>query len=236
MLVTSPQGHILIDGALPESAPLIQQHVETLGFKLSDVKVILNSHVHFDHAGGIAALQRHSGAKIVASDIAAKALASGKSSADDPQFALLPAFTPSKNVEALGAKKSVSVGPLTLNVVHTPGHTPGGTTWTWKSCEGERCLNMVYGDSLNAISDKTFKYSGDARYPKASADMRASIAAFETMPCDILIAAHPEFTGLWSIFDKQGRGDRTKLVDTTACKRYSASGKTRFEQRLQSEK
>lgn len=236
VIVTSPQGHILIDGALPESAPLIQQHIEKLGFKLADVKVILNSHVHFDHAGGISELQRRTGARIVASDIAAKALANGKSSEDDPQFALLPAFTPSKNVEALGAKKSVSVGPLTLNVVHTPGHTPGGTTWTWKSCEGERCLNLVYGDSLNAISDNTFKYSGDARYPKAAADMRASIAAFEALPCDILIAAHPEFTGLWSVFDKQGKGDRSKLVDATACKRYSAGGKTRFEQRLQSEK
>jgi metallo-beta-lactamase class B len=236
VLVTSPQGHILIDGALPESAPLIQQHIEKLGFRLSDVKVILNSHVHFDHAGGIAELQKRSGAKVVASDIAAKALSNGKSSEDDPQFALLPPFTPSKDVAALGAQKSVSVGPLTLNVVHTPGHTPGGTTWTWKSCEGERCLNMVYGDSLNAISDKTFKYSGDARYPQASANMRASIAAFESMPCDILVAAHPEFTGLWSVFDQQGKGDRTKLVDATACKRYAAGGKTRFEQRLQSEK
>lgn len=236
VLVTSPQGHVLIDGALPESAPLIERHIEQLGFKLGDVKVILNSHVHFDHAGGIPELQKRSGAKVIASDIAAKALSSGRSARDDPQFGLLPPFTPSANVEALGAKRSVSVGPLTLNVVHTPGHTPGGTTWTWKSCEGERCLNLVYGDSLNAISDETFKYSGDARYPKASADVRKSIAAFESMPCDILIAAHPEFTGLWSIFDKQGKGDRTQLVDATACKRYAAAGKTRFEQRLQSEK
>lgn len=236
VLVTSPQGHVLIDGALPESAPLIAQHIEKLGFKVSDVKVIVNSHVHFDHAGGISELQKRSGAKVVASDIAAKALSSGKSSENDPQFALLPPFAASAKVEALGTKRSVSVGPLTLNVTHTPGHTPGGTTWAWKSCEAERCLNVVYGDSLNAISDKTFKYSGDARYPQAAADMRASIAAFESMPCDILIAAHPEFTGLWSVFDKQGKGDRTKLVDATACKRYAAGGKTRFEQRLQSEK
>jgi metallo-beta-lactamase class B len=236
VLVTSPQGHVLIDGALPQSAPLIAAHIEQLGFKLADVKVILNSHVHFDHAGGIAELQKRSGAKVIASDIAAQALANGKSGPNDPQFAHLPPFDPTANVQALGKDRTVSVGAVTLSVVHTPGHTPGGTTWTWKSCEGERCLDVVYGDSLNAISDPSFKYSGDARYPNARADMTASIAAFESMPCDILIAAHPEFTGLWSVFDEQGKGNRAKLVDSNACKRYAAAGKARFEQRLSSEK
>ena len=236
VLITSPQGHVLIDGALPQSAPLIAAHIEKLGFKTSDVKVILNSHVHFDHAGGIAELQKSSGAKVIASDIAAKALASGKSSSDDPQFGLLPSFPPVDKTESLGQRKTVTVGPLSLSVVHTPGHTPGGTTWTWKSCEGERCLNVVYGDSLNAISDQTFKYSGDTRYPKARSDMAASIAAFESMPCDILIAAHPEFTGLWSIFDEQGKGDRAKVIDAGACKRYASAGRARFEQRLSGEK
>jgi metallo-beta-lactamase class B len=235
VLITSPQGHVLIDGALPQSAPLIATHIEQLGFKVTDVKAILNSHVHVDHAGGIAELQKRSGARVIASDIGARALASGKSEANDPQFALLPAFDAVSNVQALGSQTVVTVGKLTLSVVHTPGHTPGGTTWTWKSCEGERCLNVVYGDSLNAASDDTFKYSGDARYPRARADMSASIAAVDTMPCDILIAAHPELTALWSVFDAHGKGDRTKLIDASACKRYAGSGKTRFEQRLKSE-
>ena len=236
VLITSPQGHVLIDGALPQSAPLIAAHIEKLGFKVGDVKVILNSHVHFDHAGGIAELQARSGAKVVASDIAAKALATGKSDHDDPQFGLLPPFPPVANVDPLGNRKTVTVGPLTLSVIHTPGHTPGGTTWTWKSCEGARCLDVVYGDSLNAISDESFKYSGDARYPQARTDMSASIAAFESVPCDILIAAHPEFTGLWSIFDEQGKGDRAKVIDGGACKRYATAGRSRFEQRLSGEK
>ncbi|HEY8539460.1 MAG TPA: metallo-beta-lactamase [Steroidobacteraceae bacterium] len=81
VLVTSPDGHVLIDGALPQSAPLIAQHVEQLGFRLSDVKVILNSHVHFDHAGGIAELQRLSGAKVIASERAASVLRTGQAAA-----------------------------------------------------------------------------------------------------------------------------------------------------------
>lgn len=236
VLITSPSGHVLIDGALPQSAPLIARHVEQLGFKMSDVKAILNSHVHFDHAGGIAALQQMSGATVYASDIAAKVLKSGKVDRSDPQFGALPDFPGVATVEALGDRRSIKVGSLEVNVVHTPGHTPGGTAWTWKSCEGERCLNIVYGDSLTAVSDETFKYSGDVRYPRAEADMRASIAAIQAVPCDILVAAHPEFAGLWSVFDEHGQGDRTRLIDASACKRYAAAGLERLEKRLQAER
>lgn len=236
VLITSATGHVLIDGALPQSAPLIARHIERLGFKISDVKVILNSHVHVDHAGGIAQLQSLSGAKVLGSDIAAKVLSSGKSDRNDPQFGHLPAFPGADNVEALGQRQIIEVGSLQLHVVHTPGHTPGGTSWTWKSCEGGRCLNLVYADSLNAVSDESFKYSGDERYPNAAADMLASIAAIAAMPCDILIGPHPEFTGLWSVFDEQGKGDSTKLVDQSSCKRYAAAAQERFDQRLQSEK
>ena len=236
VLVTSPAGHVLIDGALPQSAPLIARHVEQLGFRMSDVKIILNSHVHFDHAAGIAELQKISGAKVIASDIAAGVLRSGKVDRNDPQFGHLPPFSGSSNVEALGERTSVVLGTLQLNVIHTPGHTPGGTSWTWKSCEDDRCLTVVYGDSLNAISDDSFKYSGDARYPNAAADVSRSIAAVGATPCDILITAHPELGGLWSAIDEHGKGDRARLIDSSACKRYAAGAKARFEKRLESER
>ena len=182
VLITSSAGHVLIDGALPQSAPLIARHVEQLGFSMSDVKVILNSHVHFDHAGGIAELQKTSGAKVIAGDIAANVLRSGKPDRSDPQFGYLIPYSGASNVEALGERKSVVLGALHLDVIHTPGHTPGGTSWTWKSCEDERCLTVVYGDSLSAVSDDSFKYSGDERYPNAAADMLGSTAALDTVP------------------------------------------------------
>lgn len=232
VLITSPDGHVLIDGALPQSAPLIARHVEQLGFKMRDVKLILNSHVHYDHAGGIAELQKLSGAKVIASDIAAKALRTGKVDRNDPQFEIIRPSPGVRKVEVLGTREFVEVGKLRLNVIHTPGHTPGGTSWTWRSCEGERCLNVVYGDSLNAVSDDSFKYAGDARYPNALSDMRASIAAMDALPCDILISAHPELSGVLTIIDAQGNGDRAQLVDSAACKRYAAAGKERLEQRL----
>jgi metallo-beta-lactamase class B len=236
ILVTSPEGHILIDGALPQSAPLIARHVQQLGFKVEDVKVILNSHVHYDHAGGLAELQKSSGAKVIASDIAARVLRTGQVERNDPQFEIIKSYPAVSNVEALGSRKSVNVGKLELHAIHTPGHTPGGTSWSWTSCEGSRCLNVVYGDSLNAVSDDSFKYSGDARYPNARADMESSIAALAAAPCDVLISVHPELAGLWSIIDERGQGDRAKLIDASACKRYAEAGKQRLEKRLQDEK
>ena len=236
ILVTSPEGHILIDGALPQSAPLIARHVQQLGFKVEDVKVILNSHVHYDHAGGLAELQKSSGAKVIASDIAARVLRTGKVERNDPQFEIIKSYPAVSNVEALGSRKSVNVGKLELHAIHTPGHTPGGTSWSWTSCEGSRCLNVVYGDSLNAVSDDSFKYSGDARYPNARTDMESSIAALAVAPCDVLISVHPELAGLWSTIDERGQGDRAKLIDASACKRYAEAGKQRLEKRLQDEK
>lgn len=236
VLITTPGGHVLIDGALPQSAPLIAKHVEQLGFKMSDVKVVLNSHVHYDHAGGIAELQKLSGAKIIASDKAVNALRTGKLDSTDPQVGYPLHYPGAENVEALGSRQSIEVGGVRFNVIHTPGHTPGGTSWRWQACEAGRCLNVVYGDSLTAVSDDSFRFSGDPRYPNAAADLTASIAAIAATPCDILIAAHPERTGLWSVFDEQGKGDRTRLIDPAACKRYAAEGKEYFDQRLEKER
>jgi metallo-beta-lactamase class B len=95
---------------------------------------------------------------------------------------------------------------------------------------------MIYGDSLNAVSDNSFRYGGDERYPQASADMRSSIAALAAAPCDVLIAAHPNLTGLWTTIDEHGKGDRAKLIDSSSCKRYAAAGKERLDQRLEDEK
>lgn len=236
VLITSPQGHVLIDGALPQSAPLIAKHVEQLGFKMTDVKVILNSHTHYDHAGGIAELQKLSGAKVIASDKAAPVLRSGRVGPDDPQVEHLDPFPGVSNVEALGRRASVQIGPLQLSVIHTPGHAPGGTSWRWQSCEADRCLNLIYSDSLNPVADKSFKYSGHPRYPTAAQDLTTSMEAIAAAPCDILLTAHPELSGLWSTIDERGNGDRAKLVDPAACQRYVATTRQLLSKRLAGEK
>lgn len=235
VLITSPQGHVLIDGALPQSAPLIAQHVEHLGFKMTDVKVILNSHTHYDHAGGIAELQKLTGAKVIVSDKAAPVMRSGRVGSDDPQVEHLLPFPGASNVEALGKRQSIEVGTLKLHVIHTPGHAPGGTSWRWQSCEADRCLNMVYSDSLNAVSDKSFKYGGHPRWTTAAKELRASMASIAAAPCDVLITAHPELGGLWKVIDESGKGDRKQLVDSAACSRYVDMTRLVLDKRLASE-
>src|ERR1700758_5076199 len=123
ILITSDQGHILIDGDLPESVPKISASIRSLGFRLEDVKLILNSHVHFDHAGGIAELQRLSGAEVVASPWSADVLRYGGVGRGDPQFGTIPGIKPVARTRIIRDGETLRVGPLAVTAVFTPGHT-----------------------------------------------------------------------------------------------------------------
>ena len=236
ILVTSPRGDILIDGDLEESAPKIVANIRALGFRIEDVKLILNSHVHYDHAGGIAELQKLSGAAVAASPFTARALESGRSGRDDPQYEILPPIQKvTTGVQVLKDGQTVRVGPLTLTAHFTPGHTPGGTTWTWQSCEQERCLNMVYADSLSPISADSFRFSDSQAYPTARKDFEKSFATLDALPCDILLTPHPEISDTWERLEKRDKGDPNGFVDTTACKRFATTSRENLAKRLASE-
>ncbi len=232
ILVTSPEGHVLIDGALPESAPRIRANVEALGFRMEDVKLILNSHAHFDHSGGVAALQRASGATVAASPSSARVLERGRPGADDPQYAeLLPLPMPRvKSVRVIGDGETLRVGPLALTAHFTPGHSAGGTTWTWASCDAGRCLTLVYADSLTPVSEEGYRFSESTRYPAVLTDFARSYTVLENLSCDILLTPHPEASNLFE------RVEKGMLVDTTACARYADAARQRLAQRLESER
>lgn len=237
VLVTSPQGHVLLDGALPQSAPLIQKNIEALGFKMKDVKLILNSHAHFDHAGGIAALQKASGATVAHTAHGAQVLRDGTPGPDDPQYdpkerAYIPKVAQVKEVKD---GETLSVGPLRFTAHTTPGHTPGGITWTWQSCEGGKCLDMVYADSLTMISTDGFYYTGGPGYPDRSASAKASIAKVAALKCDIVIAAHPSAT---DAFGKAAAktAQSNPFIDPEGCRKLAAGAAQKFEERLQRER
>jgi metallo-beta-lactamase class B len=235
ILITSPRGHILIDGDLAESAPKILTNIRALGFRIEDVKLILNSHVHYDHAGGIAELHRLSGASLAASPFTARALESGHSGRDDPQYGILPPIGKVPRVHVLKDGETVHVGPLSLTAHFTPGHTPGGTSWTWQSCEKERCLNLVYADSLTAVSADSFHFSDSPTYPTVRQDFEKSFATLSSLPCDILLTPHPDISDTWARLEKRDKGDPNAFVDTTACKRFAATSRENLARRLASE-
>ncbi len=240
ILITSPQGHILIDGGLPQSAPLIAKNVQAAGFRLQDVKLILNSHTHYDHAGGIAALVRATGAQLAASPASKQALERGGPMEDDPQFAFGAAhnnFSPVTDVRAIKDGETLKVGALSITAHFTPGHTPGGTSWTWRECEGERCLNMVYADSLNSVSAPGFRFSGDATHVGIARSFVRSMSVVEKLPCDILLAPHPVLIDLDAKLARWKENPAVNpLIDTGACKAYAESARQRLETRVAEER
>jgi metallo-beta-lactamase class B len=237
VLITSKDGHVLIDGGLTQTAPQIAANIAKLGFRLEDVKLIVNSHTHYDHAGGIAALQRASHAPVAASPAAKRALESGGPTGEDPQFDFGPAhnnFPAVANVRVIADGETLRVGGIAITAHFTPGHTPGGTSWTWKSCEGDNCQSMVYADSLNSVSAPGFKFSADAIRVTSFEKSIDSIAGLE---CGILLTPHPEAFDLEAKVASRERNPKsTAFLDSNACKAYAAGARERLAKRIAEER
>jgi len=238
ILITGNDGHVLLDGGLEQSAAVIDANIRKLGFKTQDVKLIVNSHGHFDHAGGIAALQRASGARVAASPSGAEALRRGENTTDDPQYGFgkqFNGFPPVENVDVISDDESLTVGNVTITAIFTPGHTPGSTTWTWQSCEGLTCLNMVYADSISAAAAPGFKFTDK---PEVVALFRRSITRLGELPCDIVISTHPSATNLDAkIKRREARkpGEPDPFVDR-GCRALAATAMKGLEARIAEEK
>ena len=225
VLITSPAGHILIDGGPRDAETQIVDHIRQLGFKVEDVRYILSSHEHFDHAGDIAALQALSGAAVLGSPAAIEVLRTGPPDKRDAQYPNLKPLTPAKRTRAVRDGEVVTLGPLAVTAHFTPGHTPGATSWTWASSEGGKTMHMVYADSLNAIAAKGRSFSRNPLYPSARADVERSIAKVEALDCDVLVSAHPEGSDLWERLEKRATLGSAAFVDRTACRTYAAKAR-----------
>ena len=236
ILITSDAGHVLIDGDLPESANQIAANVRSLGFRIEDVKVILNSHVHYDHAGGISELQKLSGARVIACGWSAAVLRKGGVGRGDPQWGVLLPIKPVKNVQEIRDGETVSVGEVSLTAHLTPGHTPGGTSWTLRSCEGAACENIVYADSLTPVSAANFRFTKSREYPNAIEDFEKSFRFLEIAPCDILLTTHPDTSRFWERVDARRRGaSPDPLIDSNACRLLAANARVQLQNRIDHE-
>lgn len=233
ILVTSPQGHILVDGTTAEGAQVVADNIRTLGYKLEDVKYILSSHSHEDHAGGISTLQKLTGATVLAGQANVETMRTGVSPRIDPQFGALSNFAGSAMVRAVADGEVVKLGPLAVKAHSTPGHTAGGTSWSWQSCEAGACKNVVFVDSLSAVSADGYRFTD---HPEVVAQLRGSIGAVEALACDVAIAAHPEVNDLWGRQQRAAKEGAAAYVDTRSCRAIAEAGRKRLEARLASEK
>lgn len=231
LLVTSPKGHFLIDGATLEAAPFIAENIRKLGFDPKDVRFLLATHEHLDHVGGLAALQRITGAKFAVNIAAKAAMETGEPHPTDPQLGSIPSFQGLKADETMEDLGDIYFGGMAITLIATPGHTPGGSSWAWHACTDKKrknCRRIVYADSLSAVSADSYRFTD---HPDYVSTLRASIERIGTIThCDILITPHPSAS---SFFERLA-GEKP-LVDTKACANYAAAARKRLDDRLAKE-
>lgn len=220
-LIKTDAGLILIDGALPQSVGAVEANIRALGFDPKEIRYILSTEPHYDHASGIAALARDSGATVIASVPAAKALRQGHSDSDDPQAAILESYPGIANVRGVRDGELIRLGGTVVTARATPGHTFGSMSWSWRSCEGRRCLNMVFASSLNPVSADDWRFSDPAHRPLLTA-FRHSFDVMRKLPCDVLLTAHPDQSGGdLKYAQAQHRPLPNSYIDAGACQAYA---------------
>ncbi len=233
ILIESDAGLVLVDGGLPQSAELIVASIRELGFDPLHIRAILVSHAHFDHVGGIAALQRLSGANVFTSAAGSGPLRSGRLGEDDPQYRPdtgAGAFPPVRNVVAVGDGAVVTVGALDIRAVYTAGHTAGGVSWTWESCAMNSCYDVVYADSLTPVSAEGFSFAASG----AGDVLIASAGIIGDLDCDILLTPHPFFFGMHDKLERREQGN--PFINPVSCLLYAESSLDWIAQRLQAER
>ena len=228
ILITDPAGDVLIDGGPETAADLIADNVRRLGFRLTDIKYLLNSHEHFDHAGGLSKLQRMTGAELVASPGQAEVLNSGVPSHDDPQFGVLKSFPPARVDRVVTTGQMIRIGNIAVTATATSGHTSGALTWHWGSCDAGVCRQIVYADSLTPVSAPAYRFSDHPLWVSA---FRQSIATVAKLDCDILVTPHPSASNMPERL-ALGR----PLLDTNACRNYADGLTKQLDERLAKEK
>ena len=208
-LITSPNGHILIDGTVDENAAMIEANIARLGFRMHDVKILLNGHAHYDHAGGLAQLKKDSGAQLLASPGDVWALEHGRSRGDNTA-GLLP-WPPVKVDRALKDGEVIRLGPIALTTLFTPGHTPGATSWTLPvTLDGEK-RQVVFLSSLTVAGNVL---AGNKAYPGIAADYRKTFDRLYKVHNDIVLTEHPDFTDVLGRRESETRGDKRAWDDS----------------------
>jgi metallo-beta-lactamase class B len=227
-LISSSEGHVLLDsGPSAAGAKLIEANIQALGFKLSDVKVLINTHAHFDHAGGLAQLKADTGAKVWASRPDEPALEKGQHFGDNANG--LTPFAAVKVDKAFGDGQKLKLGEVLLVAHLTPGHTIGCTTWTTQVVDRDRPLNVTFNCSTSVAGNALV---GNKTYKSIVADYRATFAALKVLPTDVMLPSHEEQGNLLAKRKKALSGDVNAFIDPTELARYATTSEAAFDKEL----
>ncbi|HEL2956825.1 TPA: L1 family subclass B3 metallo-beta-lactamase [Stenotrophomonas maltophilia] len=224
LLVQTAEGAVLLDGGMPQMAGHLLDNMKARGVAPQDLRLILLSHAHADHAGPVAELKRRSGAHVVANAESAVLLARGGS--DDLHFGDGITYPPANADRIVMDGEVVEVGGIEFTAHFMPGHTPGSTAWTWTETREGKPVRIAYADSLSAPG---YQLKGNPRYPRLVEDYKRSFATVRALPCDVLLTPHPGASN-WDY----AAGARAGAKALT-CKAYADAAEQKFDAQLAKE-
>ena len=229
-LITTPQGHVLINSNLESSPPQIRDSVEKLGFHFSDVKILLISHAHWDHDAGSAQIKRLTGAQYMVMDADVPVVESGGKA--DFQYGNSPAnlYLPTKVDRVLHDGDEVRLGDVVLTAHLTPGHTKGCTTWTLKANDAGKSYNVVIVGSPNV--NPGYKLVNNPQYPQIAADYEKMFRVLKQLPCDIFLGAHGSYYNMEAKFAKLKSGGANPFIDPEGYQRLVTEKEQEFRSEL----
>jgi metallo-beta-lactamase class B len=226
-LITTPQGDILINSNLTSNVPLIRKNIEALGFKFSDVKILLISHDHFDHCAGSKLIKELTGAKYMVMDRDVPVVESGGRADFQYGESLSSRFPATKVDRVLHDGDEVRLGDVVLVAHLTPGQTKGCTTWTMKVKDGGRVYNVVIVGSPNV--NPGYKLVGNAAYRTIAQDYELTFRTLKSLPCDVFLGAHGVYFGLEEKFERVKAGGVNPFVDPKGYSSYVAEREQAFQ-------
>ncbi len=228
-LIATPKGHVLLDGGFAETAPIIEKNIAALNFRIQDVKYLLNSHAHYDHCGGLAALKRISGAQMVASRADAEVLESGR----QKNYSIPDSLFPRVKVDRLiGDGENVQLGGVTLTAVLTPGHTKGCTTWTMRVQELGKTYQVVFYCSTSVPG---YPLVDNLRYPGIVSDYEQSFTRLRQLPCDVFLAPHGSFFRLTEKRAQMAQGGPNPFIDPSEMRSWVDQSEQEFQTELKAQ-
>lgn len=230
-LIRTDAGAIVIDAGPAEAAPIVERNIVKLGLKLSDVKILLATHAHWDHVAGLTELKRDTGARLLASAGDRGALERG-TPPSETNYGVVK-FAPVKVDGPVVDGRPVRLGDVALTPVLTPGHTPGCTSWTMQVKDRGRPLTVLFPCSISVAGNKLV---GNKGYPGIVADYRKSFARLRGMKADVVLPAHPELADVLERARRRKAGDETAFIDPTALPKMVTEFSAAFDQELAKQK
>jgi metallo-beta-lactamase class B len=232
-LITTPAGHILLDTGYAETVPIVKAGVEQLGFKMTDIKIMISGHAHSDHVAGHALVKKMTGARVLASELDAPVIESGGARGDYRGPRANP-WEPTKVDQIIRDGERVTLGGVVMVAHLTPGHTRGNTTWTMVIQEGGRKLNVAFMPSVGR--NEGVHVVNYPNHPTIADDYKKTFSVLKSLPCDVFLGPHGNFFDLNGKYERmKAREEGNPFIDPAGCRQYVERGEAGFLKQLKEE-